>query len=1315
MSARRQPSTTSLSKYVRGADIGPHDRSTDFCNAFWGLGDGGVEVLFARMRGASRTMDELRNFWKERAAIEDDYAKRLAKLSKQVLGRDEIGELRNSLDTIRLETERQASYHLTLSQQVRADLEAQASAFYAKQQHHKKQYQTAIEKEFKAKAAARDLGLVQGKDAEKIHLKLERAQQTVVSNERDFGNFARALADTVAKWEQDWKIFCDSCQDLGGGPYGIYEGQYVGLRQRRVDCSCEKMRLALEQMEPDKDMENFVRDYGTGNQIPDPPAFVDFTDPNAIPSSSSRPTFRTSNFPRSSQRPPPVRRNSAQPEEEEPQGNIAGVGLPGSVRRGDDPAAAASAASASTQNHRASTAPIQEPQQPPPQQLQHQQPNGFSADWKRRCRPHIRVPPRDPMAEPIDPTADTFIKVGPNAYKVDLTKDPYAIRPVIHSRCPRVFAAERHRSSGEADGGPAVEGNRPAAKYTGYIATRDDGRAAAIRMLSTIIPTRAHPPPLSLAAPGPSSSAIPQNQQRAQSPGRDYRHSAEAVVGSHPSASRPASPNPITAAFMRPGSAAGPPSSEIIADVLTDYHQSLPGERKSVSRSNSRRGSYASATGPSPSPAKGSQQGYGQGLTRPPSQGGFAGVGTPGGSRSASPQPMSRGPSPAPVIANVRHSFIAPPAQQSGSMGRSGAASPNNMGIALDSSGRVIHDEMAQRYQQQQQQQHRQSMQPVQTQATQPPYNPHAQQPQRRLSYMGPWGRLPRHHHNSSIMRWHRISLSRPCITCRRRRRCSPRTQPAPAPYQAPPPQQQQVYQPQPHTNSYTAVNALQRGVSTGSGYFPTQQQQVSPHQQQLQQQMQLQPVQQAPVRRSPSPNQSQQQTADGKWILFYVKALFNYAATIDEEFDFQEGDIIAVTATPEDGWWSGELLDENRRTRNSHTLHVVSRLGAFFLESPGAIDSAHPRYELNASTSALTQLRSRSYPPMERDIWIQQGPEQDYNVAASRPSPSPVNLNRALVVQGLPGDTTLHSILLNVNQGALEFARIEDEPSEFAFLPPSQGPDAQLPREQLRAGLRRHAPRRARAPARVHPLPLSQLALAPADPAPGLYLRGRSQQHRAAACSLSPGGIPARTSCSPMTLGQFGPLERFWRFNPRLLVVSFFAIADAIKAKAHIPRNPAPGTWLSVGYFADWCELSEEARSHLMRKSRRETYRAYHPLKTSTSNAPNARKGKRTTPSKSTPNGEPETTPTTTVSPTNPVMERYKAALDSMDVTAFQASPAVLMMKEGSPSPYKEDPSDRNGPNWSGLALYASNKDGDEEGTPEISAAARRRIRNRC
>jgi hypothetical protein len=69
MSARRQSSTTSLSKYARANSPDLSNRSLDFCNAFWGLGDGGVDVLFARMRGASRTLGELRNYWKERYVI----------------------------------------------------------------------------------------------------------------------------------------------------------------------------------------------------------------------------------------------------------------------------------------------------------------------------------------------------------------------------------------------------------------------------------------------------------------------------------------------------------------------------------------------------------------------------------------------------------------------------------------------------------------------------------------------------------------------------------------------------------------------------------------------------------------------------------------------------------------------------------------------------------------------------------------------------------------------------------------------------------------------------------------------------------------------------------------------------------------------------------------------------------------------------------------------------------------------------------------------------------------------------------------------
>lgn len=145
-------------------------------------------------------------------------------------------ELRNSLDTIRLETDKQAAFHSNLAKQIHADLEAQCSAFLARQTHFKRTLQAAIEKEFKTKTTqeshvnkAREKyesdcvrinsytaqsTLMQGKDLDRINAKLERAQQTVQTNEKDFANFSRALRDTVQKWEQDWKAFCDACQDM---------------------------------------------------------------------------------------------------------------------------------------------------------------------------------------------------------------------------------------------------------------------------------------------------------------------------------------------------------------------------------------------------------------------------------------------------------------------------------------------------------------------------------------------------------------------------------------------------------------------------------------------------------------------------------------------------------------------------------------------------------------------------------------------------------------------------------------------------------------------------------------------------------------------------------------------------------------------------------------------------------------------------------------------------------------------------------------------------------------------------------------------
>jgi len=151
----RSQSSTSLARLYHGsaglATDEENDPRLDFCNAFWGPGDRGYDVIMARLRGATRTVDELRAFWKERIAIEEDYAKKLNKLSKTTLGRDEIGDLQSSLQHLLAETGQQANYHSALSREFKETVEGPTAEFAVRLGNLKKGLQGSIEKAYKNK------------------------------------------------------------------------------------------------------------------------------------------------------------------------------------------------------------------------------------------------------------------------------------------------------------------------------------------------------------------------------------------------------------------------------------------------------------------------------------------------------------------------------------------------------------------------------------------------------------------------------------------------------------------------------------------------------------------------------------------------------------------------------------------------------------------------------------------------------------------------------------------------------------------------------------------------------------------------------------------------------------------------------------------------------------------------------------------------------------------------------------------------------------------------------------------------------------
>ncbi|KAF9550611.1 hypothetical protein CPC08DRAFT_699235 [Agrocybe pediades] len=336
-----QHSATSLARYATAkqpdVDLFNGSKSRDYCNSFWGLGDAGPNIMFARMRGASKTTDELRNFWNERYVIEEEYANRLAKLAKAPIGGDEIGELRNSLDTLRIETEKQAQSHLELANQIRLDLEGPTAEFHQKQINHRRTVQAPLERKFKEKQVqesyvkksrekyeadclrinsyTQQATYMQGTDLQKVQQKLQRTKQTMQGNERDFAKFTKELMDTIKVWEKEWKDFCDSCQDLEEERLDFMKdilwayANDISTICVADDQSCERIRTALDQLEPEKDVENFVNEYGTGNSIALP---AEFTPSNGMePQLPGSPIIRTAEHQRVTRRVVPAYHSEA--------------------------------------------------------------------------------------------------------------------------------------------------------------------------------------------------------------------------------------------------------------------------------------------------------------------------------------------------------------------------------------------------------------------------------------------------------------------------------------------------------------------------------------------------------------------------------------------------------------------------------------------------------------------------------------------------------------------------------------------------------------------------------------------------------------------------------------------------------------------------------------------------------------------------------------------------------------------------------------------------------------------------------------------
>ncbi len=200
-------------------------------NNFWGRDDAGVGPLLDRMQNAKNTCDELKDFYHARAALEDEYARKLHALSRKPLGSGETGTLRASLDVVRGEVEAMGKQHALIAGQMKSELEEPLGAFSGGMKERKKIVQGGIEKLLKTKQQqtmhvnkSRDKyeqdclrikgylaqgHMVMGQEERKNKAKLEKTQINMATNSNEYEAAIKVLEETTGRWNKEWKAACD--------------------------------------------------------------------------------------------------------------------------------------------------------------------------------------------------------------------------------------------------------------------------------------------------------------------------------------------------------------------------------------------------------------------------------------------------------------------------------------------------------------------------------------------------------------------------------------------------------------------------------------------------------------------------------------------------------------------------------------------------------------------------------------------------------------------------------------------------------------------------------------------------------------------------------------------------------------------------------------------------------------------------------------------------------------------------------------------------------------------------------------------------
>ena len=194
--------------------------------------------------------------------------------------------------------------HQTIAGQMKSELEEPMAAFTGAMKERRKIVQGGVEKLLKTKNGqtatvnkSRDRyeqdclkikgylaqgHMVMGQEERKNKAKLEKTQIQMSTNSNEYEEAVKVLEETTGKWNREWKAACDKFQDLEEERVDYFKSSLWSFANIAStvcvsdDAACEKIRLSLEDCDVEKDITQFIKDRGTGQEIPDPPKYINF-------------------------------------------------------------------------------------------------------------------------------------------------------------------------------------------------------------------------------------------------------------------------------------------------------------------------------------------------------------------------------------------------------------------------------------------------------------------------------------------------------------------------------------------------------------------------------------------------------------------------------------------------------------------------------------------------------------------------------------------------------------------------------------------------------------------------------------------------------------------------------------------------------------------------------------------------------------------------------------------------------------------------------------------------------------------------------